>query len=232
VPDDKERPPRMSTAWSSMAESPRPLVALVGAVTAAIPPAVQALTLEFPEARAWNVIDDRLIAEAIAAGGLTGGLRSRMARLIRYALDGGADGVLLTCSMYGPVAHDVAASVTVPVLAADDAAFEAVVASGFSRIALVSSRPVPLADALARFGAFVEARQGGPEFVGVLAEGAYDASVVGDTDALARALAAAVPGTGVDGILLAQYSLAPASERLAALTRVPGMTGPGLSARA
>jgi hypothetical protein len=219
-------------AWSSMAESSRPLVALVGAVTAAIAPAVQALTLEFPEARAWNVIDDMLIADAIAAGGLTGGLRSRMARLIQYALDGGADGVLLTCSMYGPVAHDVAASVTVPVLAADDAAFEAAVASGFSRVALVSSLPVPLADALERFGSFVEARQDGPEFAGVLAEGAYDASVAGDTEALARALAAAVLGTGVDGILLAQYSLAPASERLAALTSLPVLTGPGRSARA
>ena len=33
---------------------------------------------------------------------------------------------MLTCSMYGPVAHEVVASAGVPVLASDDALFAAV----------------------------------------------------------------------------------------------------------
>ena len=43
--------------------------------------------------------------DADAAGGLTPALRDRMSTLIRYAVDGGADAVLLSCSMYGPVAR-------------------------------------------------------------------------------------------------------------------------------
>lgn len=213
-----------------------PLVALVGAVASAIPPAMQAFRTEFPEARLWNLLDDRLIAEAIEAGGLTADLRGRMSWLIGYALDGGAAGVLLTCSMYGPVAHQVAGTVSAPVYAADDAAFEAAAASGHARIALVSSLPVPLADAEERFRAFLASRGAGaaPSFSPVLAPGAFDASVAGDIPALAQALAAAVAGVAPrpDAVLLAQYSLAPAAEQLATLTGLPVLTGPGRAARA
>ncbi|GAB3041348.1 aspartate/glutamate racemase family protein [Parafrigoribacterium mesophilum] len=227
-----------------------PVIALVSAVTSAIAPAARGLEREFPEACAWNLVDDRLITEAIAAGGLTDDLRDRMTRLIRYALDGGAAAVLLTCSMYGPVAHEVAASVPVPILAADDAAFEAAAASGHERIALVSSLPVPLADARERFAAFLRSRAGAPEltgapdftgvpvFTGVLAAGAYAASAAPDAtgearspEALAQALAAAVRGSDADAVLLAQYSLAPAAQRLAALAGVPVFSGPDAAAR-
>lgn len=82
------------------------LIALIETTTAATPPAIEAFDAEFPEATLWNVLDDRLIVEALEAGGLTAPLTERMSRLISYALDAGADGVLLTCSMYGPVAHE------------------------------------------------------------------------------------------------------------------------------
>lgn len=216
----------------------RPVIALVNAVTSAIAPAVRGLNREFPEATAWNLVDDRLITEAIDAGGLTDDLRARMTRLIRYALDGGASGVLLTCSMYSPVAHEVAGTVRVPVLAADDAAFEAAAASGRERIALVSSLPVPLADARKRFAAYLETLEDAPEVTGVLAAGAYDASVAFGTtggpdrsSALAQTLVAAVQGSDADAVLLAQYSLAPAAERLAAITGLPVFSGPGAAAR-
>lgn len=209
-----------------------PVIALVGATLAAIPPAERAFAREFPEVRLWNLLDDRLISEAIEAGGVTTELRARMSRLIRYALDGGAAGVLLTCSLYGPVAHEVAGSVAAPVYAADDAAFQAASASGFARIALVSSLPVPLADAEERLGNYLAEHPGAPEVVGVLAAGAFEASRRDDPAALARVIAAALDGVEADAVLLAQYSLAPAEEDLAAITGLSVLTGPGRAARA
>ena len=108
-----------------MSDGP-PTVALIHATPAAMRPARAAFADRFPEARLWNLLDDLLITEAEAAGGLTPPLRHRMRTLIRHAVDGGADAVLLSCSMYGQVAIDEATSYPVPVLPSDQALFEAV----------------------------------------------------------------------------------------------------------
>ncbi len=71
-----------------------------------VAPAQAAFADEFPDAELWHLLDDRLVMDADAAGGLTPALRDRMSTLIQYAVDGGADAVQLSCSMYGPVAVD------------------------------------------------------------------------------------------------------------------------------
>jgi hypothetical protein len=206
----------------------RPLVALVGAATTAIPPAVDAFATEFPEATMWNVLDDRLIVEALEAGGLTQDLTERMSSLISYALDGGANGVLVTCCMYSPVADKIARAVSTPVHASDDAAFEAVIGSGYSQVLLLSSLPLALADAGDRFDEFLRARELEVEVTGVVAESAFDKSVSGDDAALADALASAVRAADVrpDAVLLAQYSLARATDALAEAVGLPVIAGP------
>ena len=202
---------------------PAPQIALVGAVAAAAPPATAAFAAAFPEARTWNILDDRLIADALDAGGVTDELAGRMAALIEYAISRGADGVLLTCSMYGPVAHAAAAGV--PVLAADDAAFADAADGDFSRIALVASLPLPLADARERLDAFLAERGVRLDIVDVLAEQAAD--VTGDAAALADAVEAAVRGIpNLDAVLLAQYSVSPAADLLAERLGIPVLAGP------
>ena len=213
-----------------MPESPRPLVALVGATASAIPPAEEAFAEWFPEATVWNVLDDRLIIEALDAGGLTPPLVERMSALISYALAGGASGVLLTCSMYGPVAHEFGGE-NVPVLASDDAAFAAAAAGNFSHLALLASLPVPLADARERLDASLPGGRG-PQVTNVLAPGAFELSSAGDPSALSDALAAAVRDmrTTPDAVLLAQYSLAPAASRLEESLGIPVISGPARAA--
>src|SRR4051795_10982989 len=102
-----------------------PLVALVSAVPAAIPPAVAALEEALPDARVWNLLDDRLIDDANEAGEVTGALESPVRRLIDPAPREGRDAVPLTCSLYGFVARKAAQQAPAPVLGPDDAAFEA-----------------------------------------------------------------------------------------------------------
>lgn len=224
----------METKQSPPDEASVPLIALVGATAAAIPPTMEAFRKRFPEARLWNLLDDRLITDAIDAGRLTEKLHKRMSRLIDYALDGGATGVLLTCSMYGPVAHEAAESADVPILAADDAAFEDIAASGWSRIALVSSLPAALASAEQRLRGFLVDRTHSLEFIGVLAAPAFQASIDGDVEGMAVAVVEAVAAVDPrpDAVFLAQYSLTPAADAIADATELPVLSGPGTAALA
>lgn len=209
-----------------MAVDKNPVIAFISATPAAVGPATAALAVGFPGAEVWNLLDDRLLKDAVAAGGLTAALEDRMKRLISQAVDSGADGVLLTCSMYGSVASKVAAPV--PVLAPDQAAFADAIAGGFRRILVVASIASALADSVERLNAAVAAAGREIEVRGVLAREASDPASAGNEPALVAALASACHGevAAGDGVLLAQYSLSPAQDELAALLRVPVIAGP------
>jgi Asp/Glu/hydantoin racemase len=214
--------------------SENPLIALVSAVTAAIPPTQAALADALPAARVWNILDDRLLQDAGDAGGVTPELAERMKRLIRHAVTEGADGVLLTCSMYGPVAHQIAAELHIPVFAPDDAAFHATIEGGYGTVLLLSSAAGPLADSEARLAAAAVDAGITLHIVGAVAEGASRATSAGDLEGLVAALHAAVQESSAepDAILLGQYSIAPAADRLAELTGVPVLAGPQRAAAA
>jgi Asp/Glu/hydantoin racemase len=207
------------------------LIALISATPAAIPPAVRAFGEEFPEALVWNILDDRLLVDADKQGVVTPGLRARMVRLINHAVTERANGILLTCSMFGFVAHET--DVGVPTYAPDDAAFDDVIAAACGRVLVVGSLSNPLNDAVARFRQ-VATRAGVSTVVeSVVAEGAYDAALAGDDPSLLDLLLRACrpASRNADAVLLAQYSLSPVAARLAADLGVPVFSGPLSAAR-
>lgn len=204
-----------------------PLIGLISATPVATPPVEQAFAKFFPQARLWNILDDRLLQSADEAGGLTPELEHRMHRLIQHALVEGADGILLTCSMYGGAIQTLAEQPGVPIQAADEAAFDAALAEGFRSVALVSSAAAPLADSVTRFSAHVKAAGAPLETFPVEAPTAFAAARSGDVEALAQALATAVQkAPAAEAVLLGQYSLAAAAERLAELIGRPVIAGP------
>lgn len=212
---------------------PRPLVALIHAVPTGARIAQEAFAAEFPQATIWNVLDDRLLDDIRTAGGLTDALRRRMLRLIGHVVDGGAEGLLLTCSSYGEVVDTARALWDVPVLKSDEAMFKLALAGPYRRIAVVASTPPAVPAAVAQLEDLVPAvRPDRPvDIVTALSEEAADA---GDAEATARHLADALYAAGgadADVVLLAQYSLAPAREALAALVGVPVLDGGGAAAR-
>jgi len=217
-----------------MTSEARPLIALISATPASMPAASAAFAEILPEADVWNILDDRLLVEADAQGGLTAPLAERMARLIRHAALEKADGILLTCSMYGPVAHQVAAELDIPVYGSDDAAFGAALSGEYSRILLVASLEVPLADAMTRFDAAASDAGTTVDVSGIVAQGAFTAAKDGDVDRLADSLVAAVAGvdSDFDAVLLAQYSLAIVAEQLEARLGIPVLAGPRRAAAA
>ncbi|MPY41787.1 Asp/Glu racemase [Streptomyces phyllanthi] len=207
---------------------------MIHAVPAATRIAEQAFAREFPQATVWNVLDDRLLDDARATGGLTDALRRRMLRLIGHVMDGGAHGLLLTCSSYGEVVDTARVLWDVPVLKPDEAMFKAALAGPYRRIAVVASTPPAVPAAVAQLEALVPAvRPDRPvDIVTALSEEA--AAVAADAEATARHLADALRAAGgadADAVLLAQYSLIPAREALAALVGVPVLDGAGAAAR-
>lgn len=210
----------------------RPLIAMISATTASIGPATAAFAEEFPQARLWNVLDDRLQQDAAERGSVDEALAARMGRLVEHAVTEGARGILLTCSLYGPLVESLAPTVPVPLLAPDGAAFADALSGGHRRILLIASAREPLGDSSARFQD-AAARVGHDLAIdGVVAAGAATAALAGDVDALVRFLRTAVDSRPrPDAVLLAQYSLAPAAEQLAAATGLPVYAGPRGAAR-
>ncbi|ABS03963.1 aspartate/glutamate racemase family protein [Kineococcus radiotolerans] len=200
--------------------APRPLVALISATPASIPPVTAAFADAFPDAVLWNILDDRLLPEAEQRGGVTDELAQRMGRLIEHAVREGADAVLLTCSLYGPVTAALREAAPVPLLPPDGAAFDAVLRSGHRRILLVASNPASMNDSRRRLLQQAASEGLQVEVDAVVVPGAVRPALEGDQEALTEALYSALlpalaehPDTGA--VLLAQYSLAPAAPALA-----------------
>ena len=211
-----------------------PTVALIHATSASMPPARAAFAERFAAARLWNLLDDLLITQAEAAGGLTPPLRHRMHTLIAHAVDGGADAVLLSCSMYGPVAIEVARTCPVPVMASDQALFDAVtdrVTGGARRVAVLGPIRAGVDDTVAE-PCVQPGDRGAPavSITGSVVEGARAAA--GDGDRLAQVVtdeARRVAPTS-DLVVLGQFSISPALPAVAAAVSVPVLSPTHLAA--
>ncbi|MGP3769627.1 aspartate/glutamate racemase family protein [Streptomyces sp. SDT5-1] len=206
---------------------------MIHAVPAAARTAEDAFAREFPEASLWNLLDDRLLHDARQAGGLTPVLRRRMLRLIGHAVEGGAQGVLLSCSSYGEVVDTARTLWKIPVLKSDESMFHAALTGPYDRIAVTASTPPAVPAAVAQLEALMaRLRPGRPARIDtVLSETAATAATPRDT---ARHLADALHTSGAtdaQAVLLAQYSLAPAGPALSDLLGLPVLDGAGAAAR-
>jgi Asp/Glu/hydantoin racemase len=212
-----------------MVRGDAPTVAMVHATPAAMAPAVAAFGERFPEAGLWHLLDDRLVSDAERAGGLVPPLRRRMLSLIGHAVSGGADGVLLTCSMYGPVARLAAQLWDRPVAGSDEAIYERVAAERPTRVAVLGSLDTAVADSAERLR---QVAGPGTEVLGVLCPGAAEAAMAGNGEILLASLrSAAEPLVGkVDVFLLGQYSLTAAHAELQAGLGVPVWSPPHVAA--
>jgi len=211
----------------------QPRIALIHAVPSGARIAQDAFAHDFPEARVWNLLDDRLLDDARTVGGLDGSLRRRMLRLIRHAIDGGARGILLTCSSYGEVVDTARTLWDVPILKSDESMFRAALSGPHDRLAVAASTPPAVPAAMAQLDALApQTRQGRPVHI---ATALSEPAAVADTpEETARRLAAALATTGAEdlqSVLLAQYSLAPAGPALSRLLGLPVLDGAGAAAR-
>jgi Asp/Glu/hydantoin racemase len=213
-----------------------PTVAVINATPASVGPAKAAIAAGFPEATVWSLLDDRLVTDAEAAGGLTPQLSDRMATLISYAVQGGADAILLACSMYGPVLDSQRQTSSVPMLSSDEELFAEVARCGFGSVLLLGPLPPAVQDSVDRLRKVLAGseRSSSTEVVGKVASGAPAAVAGGDVGALEKVLAAAASPhlKDVDAVILANFSLAPARAGLERTIRKPVLSPPLLAAAA
>ncbi len=207
-------------------------IALIHALRHSPPPIEAAFRRAWPEAQLMNLLDDSLSADLARAGALTPAMTERFLTLSRYAAGTGADGILFTCSAFGPCIEAVAAErAPMPVLKPNEAMIEAAVAEA-RRIAKGSTNGRrPRIGLLASFQPTLETMP--PEFpadvevVTRLAEGSLAALDAGDAEGHDRQAAeASATLADCDVVALAQFSLARAAPLVEAATGRPVFTTP------
>ncbi len=205
-----------------------PRVALIHALRHSIAPVEAAFLRHWPQARLMNLLDDSLSADLAAAEALTPAMERRFLTLAHYARECGADGILFTCSAFGPCIEACARALApLPVLRPNEAMVEAALAAAGrdGRIGLLATFSPTLAAMPAEFGP-------GATVVPCLAEGALAALDAGDGaahDALAAEAARRL--AACDVVALAQFSLARAAAAVAASTGKPVLTTPDSAVR-
>ncbi|MBP7141855.1 MAG: hypothetical protein KBA71_08095 [Opitutaceae bacterium] len=200
--------------------------------SATLVPVFQQLTkARLPAVETFNIVDDSLVRQIGARGGITEDIAARVAAYIGSAASGGADCILVTCSSIGPAVEAAAPSVRVPVLRVDQPMADRAVQAG-RRIGVIATLPTtlnPTADLVRRRAAKAGSAV---ELTARLCDGAFEALMSGDAERHDALVAAALRDLSrqVDVILLAQASMARVVETLSESDRrVPILASPPLA---
>ncbi|MEV0614325.1 aspartate/glutamate racemase family protein [Nonomuraea sp. NPDC050404] len=162
-----------------------------------------------PGVETFNIVDDSLIKNTIAAGRLTPDTARRVAGHVASAEAAGADHILVTCSSIGPAVEASEPLTGVPVTRVDRPMADKAVATGrrIGVIATLSTTLDPTADLVRR-----RADAAGAEITltARLCEGAFEALMSGDAATHDARVSEALAELGgqVDVIVLAQASMA------------------------
>jgi Asp/Glu/hydantoin racemase len=186
-----------------------------------------------PGVRIINLLDDSLLADVMAAGGVTPEVEGRMRAYIDQAKVAGADALLCCCSSVGEVIERARPGAALPVLRIDEPMAEAAVKAGnrIGVVATVGTTLEPTANLIRRKAAEL-GRDVTVEALKV--EGAYQALTSGRPDEHDDLVLKALEGLlqRSDVIVLAQASLARVAGKLT--TQIPILSSPvsGLQAAA
>jgi len=180
-------------------------IALIHALSHSIAPVNEELAREWPQCTVMNLLDDSLSADlARAGGGLDERMHERFVALAGYAVETGAQGILFTCSAFGPCIETVARRFgALPVLKPNEAMIDDAVRAG-RRIGLLATFAPTLSSMPDEFPPDVHVRP-------ALVEGALAALNHGDVDEHDRLITQAarrLHEEGCDLIALAQFSMA------------------------
>jgi hypothetical protein len=210
-----------------------PRIALIHATPAAVEPIRTAFAADWPEPDLVNLLDDSLSRDRALTSELTDGIYRRFDALGAYSVALGADGILFTCSAFGPAIERVARSVAIPVLKPNEAMFAEAIKIG-GRVGMLATFEPSIASMAAEFEA--DAAKAGADVTlqSVFVPEAMAALVAGDRSRHDQMVAEAAPALAhCKAIMLAQFSMAPAADGLR--QRLPGMpvlTSPGAAVAA
>jgi Asp/Glu/hydantoin racemase len=203
-----------------------PRIALIHAVEVAIPPVRAAFARGWPEAGIFSLLDESLSPDLVAAGSITEAIGARIKALADYAAGTGADGILFTCSAFGPAIEAARAGSLIPILKPNEAMFDAALAVG-KRIGMLATFDPSVPSMEAEFREHAARHGGGAILESVTVPEAMAALKAGHPEEHDRLLAQAAPRlAGMDAVLLAHFSTARAGDAVRAVTGRPVLTSP------
>ena len=220
-----------------MSPGPQHRIALIHALEESILPARTAFARGWPEAFCFDLLDTSLAIDLSEAGELNTTLINRFHALGTYAArcDGKAGltrGILFTCSAFGPAIESVRASLAIPVLRPNEAAFSKALEVG-SVIGLVVTFPPSLRMLHDELIAMAAASGRSISIKPILVPGALDALQAGDGASHDRLVVDACRGLGgLDALVLGQFSLSRAAPALREILSVPILTTPDCAVEA
>lgn len=210
-----------------------PRIALIHALEESVLPARAAFAAHWPQAKPFDLLDTSLAVDLAARGALDAAITGRFLTLGRYAsategAAGPARAILFTCSAFGPAIDAVKRALPIPVLRPNESAFAEALALG-SRIGLV----VTFAPSLPSLRQELDEMAGKPiDVAGIVVDGALAALKAGDAATHDRLVAeAAARLTGIDTLILGQFSLARARGAVERATGLPVVTTPDAAVR-
>lgn len=184
-----------------------------------------------PDVEVFNIVDESLIKNTIAANELTPQTSRRLVQYLQSAQDAGADAILVTCSSIGPAVEAAQPFLNIPVLRVDIPMADRAIATG-SRIGVVATLPTTLQPTVELIQRRATQQGKAIEVVSTLCEGAFQAVAAGDTETHDRLVADGIRELmgQVDVIVLAQASMARAAGTLSEAERsVPILSSPQLA---
>lgn len=189
-------------------------IALIHALSHSVRPINEVFDSYWPQALRMNLLDDSLSADLARTRLLDDAMDDRFAALASYALSTGADGILFTCSAFGPCIERVAqAHPHVPILKPNEAMIDEL-RGGTGKLGLIATFEPTLQSMPREFGNEIELELG-------LARGALAALEQGDAlehDRLIVEEARKLHANGCSRLALAQVSMARASAACATAT--------------
>ncbi|MDH4018838.1 MAG: aspartate/glutamate racemase family protein [Xanthomonadales bacterium] len=179
-----------------------------------------------PNIQVQHIVDDSLLPEVLANGGVTTEVRSRMCVYYRAAQESGADLIFNQCSSVGEAADTAAQLITTPVVKVDQKMAQVACETGV-RIAVAATLKTTLGPTCR----LVEntAREMGKEIAiePLLVDGAFDQLISGHRDKHNEMVISAIRGIipTVDVVVCAQGSMVAILSELGK-TDVPVLTSP------
>ena len=203
-----------------------PRIVLIHATPVAMGPIRAAMSSHWAEAECVDLLDEALSVDRARARDLTPSLSHRIMRLADYATDIGADGILFTCSAFGPAIDRAATVRKPPTLKPNEAMFQAALRHGREIAMLYTFRP---ARESMEMEFHEEARQQGvaARLTSLYVADAISALQAGDTATHDRLVAeAATDLADFDAVMLAQFSMARAAAPARAACLLPVLSSP------
>jgi Asp/Glu/hydantoin racemase len=201
-------------------------IVLLHATPVAMQPIQAAFTQLWPEAETVNLLDDGLSIDRAREDDLSESLVNRFVDFGQYGHRMGADGILITCSAFGPAIDKLATTLPVPVLKPNEAMFQAAIAQG-SRIGMLATFAPSVSTMTEEFEEYLVRAGKKATLTTIVVDDAIRLLKGGDAETHNRLVAARAPEfAGYDAVMLAHFSTSRAAAAVRAVLDVPVLTAP------